>query len=199
MVPKNGLIVITGVDGAGKSSVIEALRGKFAYDAKLILVPRRSKPKQQGQGDKIDNHALPNRLTAASIAKLIFRSVTWFLKYKIKYEPLLKQGYVIIFDRFYLDELILDPKKHRYTAPLWMTKFALKSLPYPDVYILLDAPERVLFSRKQESSFQEVQKLRSAHLHWALQQPEHYIVDASMPLENVVSEVHQIINERVQK
>jgi thymidylate kinase len=197
MSTKNKLVVITGVDGSGKSSVIEALQAEYLGKAKLFTVLRVSAANSSAK-EKIDNHALPQRSVAASLLKLFLRSAAWLWRYKTKYEPLLRQGYMVVLDRFYMDELMLDPRKHRYAAPIWLTQWVRNVLPHPDIYILLDADERVLYSRKQETSLLSVRQLRLEYLRWTQKQPQHYILDASLPIENVVGDVNQIIKGWIQ-
>jgi thymidylate kinase len=198
MYENKGYIVITGVDGSGKSSVIEALQGKLAKNAKLYVIPSDSVP-QQRAGGQILNHALPRRTVVLSLLKLFWRGLDWFLKYHFSYAPLLRQGYIILGDRFYMDELLLDPLKRRYNAPVWLTQHVRDILPHPDVYILLDAPAEILFARKQETDFEEVGRLRNEYLKWVQQQPCYYLVDASLPFESVVEETNKIIMAWLQR
>jgi thymidylate kinase len=59
--------------------------------------------------------------------------------------------------------------------------------------ILLDAPPEVLFARKQEVSFEEVNRQREEYMNLARSLRNSHTVDASRPLVGVVSEVEKII------
>jgi thymidylate kinase len=196
-----GLIVITGVDGCGKSSVIEALRVRPAENPKLLFCANSVHGKNKSQvGDKISNYSFPRRSVMLSLFKLFSRGLNWLWEYHARYAQLLDQDYdAILCDRFYLDELLIDPLKYRYDVPLWLTRGFRNVLPHPDVYILLDAPESVLFARKQEVSFEEVKRLRFKYLEWIQQQPCGYCIDASLPLEIVTGNVLEIIMANLHK
>ena len=71
-------------------------------------------------------------------------------------------------------------------------------MPRPDAFTLLDAPETVLYARKQEIPFEDVIRLRKAYLELIAAQPHGLCVDASAPLDDVIQETHRILLEFIQ-
>ena len=187
------LVTLIGADGSGKSTVLAAL---LANSADLIKVEHGLKPFYKTRaGDGIWNHAYPPRGSLFSTIKLLFRALVWRWEYLVRYSPLLAKGNVLICDRFYFDDIIIDPLKYRYGGPLWLARTLRSLLPAPEVYIFLDVPEPMLMLRKHETTLDELKRLRRAYLGLVHQQPGGYIVDASGPLAEVVWKTQKILNE----
>ncbi len=112
--------------------------------------------------------------------------------------PLLVKSTFVVFDRYYHD-LLVDTKRYRYGGSRWFAKFIAKFIPQPDLWILLDAPAEVLQARKQEVSFEETARQIEAYLQLIQNLPNGYIVDASMPLDSVVTNLEKIILSHLEK
>ena len=181
-----------GADGSGKSTVIDMLLPELACSVKgaqSIYQPSR----KTRSGEEIWNHAYPPRGMVVSIFKLLFYAFQWWWLYHFRYAPLAAAGFIVLFDRFYFDDILIDPLKFRYGGPMWLARKTRAVLPGPDVYIVLDAPESVLALRKQEASLEEIGRLRQAFLDLECQHVHKYVVDASAPLSDVVEKVRRII------
>lgn len=96
-------------------------------------------------------------------------------------------------DRFYFDEMLLDPVKYRYGGTPWLARKVRNFLPSPNMYILLDAPATVLYERKQETTLKEVEILQQTFRAWAESQANSYYVNAADPLEKVIDCTQHII------
>lgn len=107
-------------------------------------------------------------------------------------------GTLILSDRFYFDDVWIDPLKYRYGGSMWLVNRIRKLVPRPDAFILLDAPETVLYARKQEIPFEDVTRLRKAYLEFVATQPHGFCVDASTPLWDVIERTRRILLEFVQ-
>jgi thymidylate kinase len=101
---------------------------------------------------------------------------------------------LVIFDRFHADMLV-DPKRYRYGGPLWLARLASRLMPQPDKVFFLDASPAVLLSRKQEVSKEALEISRKRYLELAVSHSRIQVIDASQPLNTVVSEVVRIIKE----
>ncbi len=190
---QRALIAISGVDGSGKSTVIEALRaGPHALPA-AVRVLDWGRTQARSPGGPILNHARPPRAPWLSVLKLAVRGAQWWWTYYRTCRPWINQGGVILCDRFYFDDVLLDPLKYRYGGPLWLARQLRAWLPQPGVYILLDAPVAVLAARKQEVTVAEIGRLQAAYVALLRDYPCAYRVEAAAPLEAVVAEVRQLI------
>ncbi len=217
--PTGLMVAFLGVDGAGKSTVIAriaqdldpAFRGTKQYHKRSFPSVRkwteryraRHRPdKRKDESVSVHKdasvalngpHALPPRKLLASLAKLGFVWIDYtLLGYVMDIYPHLIRGTLVLFDRHYHD-LLVDPRRYRYGGPLWLARTVGRLLPRTQLVILLDAPPDVLYSRRQEFSFEEIARQREAYLQMARSLPNGYVVDASKPLDEVVARVEQII------
>jgi thymidylate kinase len=190
------MIAFIGVDGCGKSAVIRTLRQELANSVKATRKSYQPSRKPCGS-ETIWNHSYPPRGMLVSIFKLFFRAFQWCWLYYFRYTPLAFRGTIVFFDRFYFDDIQVDPLKCRYGGPMWLTRKIRAWLPGPDVYILLDAPESVIVSRKMEMTLDEIVRIRHAFLDLKCPHAHKYIVDASAPLSEVVGKVRKIIQREI--
>lgn len=129
---------------------------------------------------------LLNRVAEASFRQM----AVWFYQMR---------GYVVLFDRhFFLDYYahdIANPDPHRHLTSRVHGWFLQHLYPKPHLVIYLDAPPEVLFARKGEGSPELLARRRQEYLDFRNVVEHFYLVDASQPLEQVVSEVKDIIME----
>lgn len=88
---------------------------------------------------------------------------------------------------------MVDPLKYRYSGPLWLVNTIAKKVPKPNLYILLDIPEHVALSRKQEVQVEEISRQRNAFLNLFSILPNGYVLDASNSIDELVEDVVEII------
>ena len=185
-------ICFLGPDGSGKSSVISCITEMLKNTTKEIKY-KHLKPKlfNKNNGSSIvtDPHAKPPRSTFISIIKIMYwLFLYWYDRFNHKHKNLTLR----IWDRYYYD-LIVDPLRYRYGAPIWIAHLIAKLVPKPDLIILLDTPATVLQNRKQEVSFEEMLRQRRAYIKLMQQMNNGFIVDASQNMEKVVEETRKII------
>lgn len=192
VMPTGGWIAIMGPDGAGKSAVIDAIRHQFKFAYHKVkcfhLRPKYLRTGRDIQQVVTDPHGRPPRGIAASVLKVFFLVADYWLGYGLKIAPAMRRSQLIVFDRYVYD-LLVDSKRVRYGGPAWLLRLAAQVVPHPDLVILLDAPPDVLWSRKQEVSFDEVVRQRVAYCRVAAQLPFATTVDASQPLADVIRDV----------
>ena len=185
-------IVFLGPDGSGKSSVISAVSEQLAQAFRRVeyrhLCPRRRPAPADGVDTVSDPHAEPNRGLLGSFAKLlhfwsgyVIGSIFWLY-------PCHVRSTLVVFDRFYHD-LLADPARYRYGAPLTPVRKLGRLLPQPDMVFILDAPAEVLQLRKQEVSPAESARQRDAYLMLAQEFRHASVIDTTQPLEQVIGNV----------
>ena len=187
--------MILGPDGAGKSSVIDGLMGTLECGGRTVKM-RHLKPRFVAQLRNqpviivVDPHGKPPRGALLSLVKI----VVWL--FEEWYADLFheRKETVLICDRYYHD-LLVDPKRYRFGAPLWMAQLVGRLMPQPKLWILLNAPAEVLQARKQEVTPDETARQCNAYLAFVHKLPEHRIVDASQSLDKVIADAARAIEQ----
>jgi thymidylate kinase len=186
-------IVILGPDGAGKSSVIDGLMHRL-NSLRLAVKMRHLKPRivaklrNQAEIIVVDPHGKPPRGTFLSLVKLfVWIFEEWYANFFSE-----KRGTLLICDRYYHD-LLVDPKRYRFGAPLWTARLVGMLMPQPKLWILLNAPAEVLQVRKQEVAPEETARQCEAYIKFIRTRRSHAIIDASQPLDKVIMDVEQVI------
>ena len=178
-------IAFVGVDGCGKSAVIQQLiqqhQSEIAAEITVFERTRKSCP----AGQIIQNYALPPHAPLISIGKLCWVALCWLWQYQRKYRPLRHRSALILSDHYYFTGVAIDPLRYRYSGPSFLAEWMSRHLPRPNAFIFLEAPFEVLYARKQEASPQETQALADRYHQWASQMPNVFTIDASQPLEQV--------------
>jgi thymidylate kinase len=196
--PTGGWIAIMGPDGSGKSAVIETIcpKFRFAYDKVKTYHLRPKILKRRNDTNEVvtDPHGRAPRGPLFSIAKVLLMIADYWIGYAMQIAPAMRRSQLIVFDR-YIYDLLVDSKRIRYGGPAWLLRFAAAVVPHPDVVILLDAPPEVLWSRKQEVPFSEVERQRAEYLNTARSLPFARIVDASQPLADVIRDVDDAVTQ----
>jgi len=190
-------IVILGPDGAGKSSVIDGLMGRLSLEGRAVKM-RHLKPRIVARLRSgfdmivVDPHGKPPRGALLSLVKIFAWVVEeWYGTFIHETKET-----VLICDRYYHD-LLVDPKRYRFGAPLWTAKLVGKLMPQPKLWILLDAPPNLLQERKQEVTPEETARQCDAYKTFIRKQQKHVIIDASQPLDKVIVDVETAIKRVV--
>lgn len=191
------LVALMGIDGSGKSSVLHVLRTQYipSLNAELVVL-HRGKVTRNFQIDHkaFDHHAERPYPWLISVLKLFVKALDWLKTYWTHLASLRYKGYLVVTDRFYFHDLVIDPLRYRYNGPFWLVEFITRLLPKPDLYIFLDAPADVLIERKKEIPAEEINRQRAANLKLIKSLPKGYVVDACQPLERVAADTWQIIS-----
>ena len=108
------------------------------------------------------------------------------------------QGFVVVYDRHFLFETAIDDKAEESKEKVfdrleyWIVN---KAYPKPDLVIVLDAPAKVLYTRKGEGTIEYLKKRKELTQKKGEDVQHLAIVDASQPLEQVIADVTQHIVE----
>jgi len=185
--------VILGPDGAGKSSVIAGLMRELGRNGRAVqmrhLKPRMvAKALRRPNAIDTDPHGKAPRGALLSLVKIgVWLGEEWYAHFFHE-----KRETLFLCDRYYHD-LLVDPTRYRFGAPLWTARLVGRLMPRPKLWILLDAPAEVLQARKQEVTLEESERERHAYLAFVRNQRRHAIVDASQPLDKVIGDVEDAI------
>lgn len=196
-------ISLLGLDGSGKSSVLKKLATRLGHGRSFAGVhiehwrPGRI-AKNNSTNPIVAPHKKNPRGLLASLAKLGFLVADWLIGYWFSLIHLRAKGFLLAFDRHYVD-LLVDPRRYRYGAPLWVARLVGALIPKPDLFILLDLPAEVARSRKPEVPLDEARRLRKRYLNLAQSLPNARVVNADRPLTEVVVDVEEIILSELQK
>ena len=121
----------------------------------------------------------------------------WFRQGVVGYY--LRQKYIVVFDRhFFSDYYAYDVAGEDPNRPLFsrLHGFLLdRFYPKPSLVILLDAPVEVLLARKGEGTAELLQRRRQEYLDLQQVVAHFYRVDATQPIERVVKQVTQLIQD----
>jgi hypothetical protein len=140
----------------------------------------------------IDPQGKPPRGAFLSLVKIL----VWLIEEWYAYLFHEKGETVLVCDRYYHD-LLVDPRRYRFGAPVWTAALVGKLMPRPRLWVLLDAPPDVLQVRKQEVSAAETARQCYAYRTFVRKQRRHAVVDASQPLDKVIADAAYAIEAAV--
>jgi thymidylate kinase len=194
------IVVFLGPDGCGKSSVIEQLQsrlsGKFPILEVFHLRPRWGRGGVRQGPPVVDPHNLPPRSATLSFVKLVYLALDYNLVNLWRcLDWATRSPRLIIFDRYYHD-ILVDPRRYRYGAPMWLARWFARLVPTPDLWIVLDAPADVIHLRKQEVSLAETARQCQAFRRLVDGFPNAHVVDATVPMDGVVRSAEALILAR---
>jgi thymidylate kinase len=187
-------VVVLGPDGAGKSSVCEAIRDRLS--PAFVATQRHTFPPGLLRRSAGSN-ATPHAQVPRSPLNSCLRAVAYWLPcctlgHFLVTRAARVRGGLVVHDRHVVDALV-DPRRYRYGGPGWLLRAVCRLVPKADLVILLDAPAEVIQARKQEVPAEETRRQREAYRALVAGMPNGHVVDASMPLPRVVAAAEDVI------
>jgi len=176
--PQKGVIItFSGVDGAGKSTVIENVRKLIDKQLRKKIVVLRHRPgilpilstwkhgKQHAEALAAQN--LPrqgkNNNKLSSLARFCYYYIDYLIGQWYVYFRYVMLGYVVLYDRYYFD-FINDARRSNIDIPpafiKWLYRFLLK----PRLNFFLYADPKVILQRKQELDAPTIRQLTGNYL-----------------------------------
>lgn len=171
-ISKGMIITFSGVDGAGKSTIIDNVKRELEkkYRKKVVVIRHRpsllpilsawTKGKEKAEQDAANT--LPRQGNNSSKLSSFVRFSYYYIDYlfgqfyvnfKYKY-----RGVIVLYDRYYYD-FILDAKRSNIDLPEGLVKFGFNFVFTPDCNFFLYASPEVILKRKQELSAETILEL----------------------------------------
>ena len=169
---KRGMFVVfEGADGVGKSTVMRLVvpelvrrRGLAGY---LFFHWKPVRGNLSSDEIPADNpHDPRGARPRGALACTVFLAWHWlgfalgFLKHV---RPALRAGRLVVADRYAYD-VALDPRRFRLALPGWLLALFARTLPQPDVSVLLHADPAAVRARKPELAQEEIARYQEALL-----------------------------------
>jgi len=168
-----GLVVtFSGVDGAGKSTIIENVKNELEKKLRKRVVVIRHRPSvlpilsvwtkgsQKAQSDVVAS--LPrqgqNKSKLSSFLRFSYYYTDYLFGQFYVWMRYTSRGYVVLYDRYYFD-FINDGKRSNIELPKSLTKFGYRFLMKPDLNFFLYADAQTILARKKELDSATIESL----------------------------------------
>ncbi|MEF8698643.1 MAG: hypothetical protein V5B33_04810 [Candidatus Accumulibacter sp. UW20] len=168
--PPGAVVAILGVDGAGKSTVIQAIlpslkaathNAVFVLHLRPGLLPplaRLKGRKETPAGIIVEPHGSKPSGFLGSLGRLVYLSLDYLLGYWLIIRPrIAKRPAIVIFDRYAYD-MGLDPSRFRIGVPGWVAGWFAALVPQPDLIICLHGSPEIIAARKRELPLEETRR-----------------------------------------
>lgn len=171
------IVTFSGVDGAGKSTLIEITKQRIDKQLRKPVVVLRHRPSvlpiisawtmgKQAAEQKAAT-TLPrlgeNSSTLSSLARFAYYYTDYLLGQFYVYGKYVLRGKVVLYDRYYFD-FINDSKRSNISLPKCITTLGYAFIMKPDVNFFLYADAETILARKQELDAATIEELTSKYL-----------------------------------
>jgi thymidylate kinase len=175
---QRGMIIsFSGVDGAGKSTVIQHTKNEIEKKLRRKVVVIRHRPsllpilsawsKGKKRAEQDAANSLPRQGQNRNILSSLFRFTYYYFDYIFGqfyiYLRHVLGGTIVLYDRYYFD-FINDSLRSNIILPKWFLKNAYRFLLQPDLNYFLYADPKTILSRKKELDESSIETLTEDYL-----------------------------------
>lgn len=166
------IITFSGVDGAGKSTIIDKVKNNIEKQLRRRVVVIRHRPsvlpilsawtKGKVTAEKEAADRLPRQGKNKSILSSFLRFCYYYTDYLfgqfVVYFKYVFRGYVVLYDRYYFD-FINDSQRSNIQLPSSLTRLGYNFLIKPELNFFLYADPELILSRKKELDAKTIEQL----------------------------------------
>jgi thymidylate kinase len=174
---KINIITFTGVDGAGKTTILREITRRIEEDYLISVKELRHRPSVlpilsaikygKEKASEKTMEVLPrsgaNKSTISSLLRFFYYLLDYILGQWIIYFLYTRKNVLVIYDRYYFD-FIVDSRRTNIVLNNKFVSFFYKFIFKPDINIFLYAPTDVILKRKQEMDKDSIEQLTSDYL-----------------------------------
>jgi thymidylate kinase len=193
--PTGVFVSVLGPDGSGKSTAITGLIAQVeSVFRRCSLMHWRPMFVGRGRNERstTNPHGRSSYSWIWSVTRAFVHLFDYIAGYHLAVRPQLVRSGLVVFDR-YFDDMVVDPKRYRYGGPPSLLRVLRWLAPQPDLQLILDAPESVVLSRKQEQSPEEIRRQRAAYRKLAGDHDFCRVIDGSRTPSAVAAEASEAV------
>lgn len=211
-----GLIVtFSGVDGAGKSTIIENVHFDIEKRLRRKVVIIRHRPsilpilsawtKGKDEAERQAASKLPRQGTNYAFLPSLLRFAYYYTDYFFGqfyvWAKYTLRGTVVLYDRYYFD-FINDARRSNINLPAWMVRIGYVFLMKPALNIFLYADSKIILSRKRELDAKTIEILTDKYMKLFTRLNSHkkqlrYIAIENIDLQSTLNRIHYNIFEKI--
>jgi thymidylate kinase len=199
--PPGAVIAVLGVDGAGKSTVINAIlpalnsathNAVFVQHLRPTLLPplaRLKGKKNLPAGPVLEPHGSTPSGKLGSLLRLAYLTLDYVIGYWLWTRPkIAKRPALVIFDRYAYD-MAIDPRRFRIGLSDKVAGWFAALAPKPDLIICLHGSPEVIAARKQELPLEETRRQVEALRAFASREPRAVLISTDASIEETRNQV----------
>ncbi|MBT8326535.1 MAG: hypothetical protein KJP21_02350, partial [Bacteroidia bacterium] len=192
------IITFSGVDGAGKSTLIEITKQRIDKQLRKSVVVLRHRPSLlpilsawtmgKDAAEQKAASTLPRQGENKSRISSFLRFGYYYIDYVVGqfyiYIKYVLRGKVVLYDRYYFD-FISDSRRSNINLPSWITTMGYNLIMKPHLNIFLYADAETILARKQELNAETITTLTNKYLMLFKKLNKKSKTDAYIPINNV--------------
>ena len=214
MTNRINIITLTGVDGAGKTTILREITRRIEEDYLISVKELRHRPSVlpilsaikygKEKASEKTMEVLPrsgtNKSTISSLLRFFYYLLDYILGQWIIYFKYTRKNVLIIYDRYYFD-FIVDSKRTNIILNKKLISFFYRFIFKPEINIFLFAPTDVILKRKQEMDKESIEQLTNDYLDLFLEfnavyKPNYHSIE-NIEKDKTISLITELIKKNI--